>query len=98
MDDFGTGYSSLSYLHRFPLDVLKLDMSFVRGLGSDDRTTQIVHTVVMLARNLGLEVVAEGVDRPEQARTLRLLGCNFAQGFLYSPAVAMGEARRMISF
>jgi len=98
MDDFGTGYSSLSYLHRFPLDVLKLDMSFVRGLGSDDRTTQIVHTVVMLARNLGLEVVAEGVDRPEQARTLRLLGCNFAQGFLYSPAVAMGEARRMFSF
>jgi diguanylate cyclase (GGDEF)-like protein len=98
MDDFGTGYSSLSYLHRFPIDVLKLDMSFVRGLGTDDRTTQIVHTVVMLARNLGLEVVGEGVDRPEQARTLRLLGCNYAQGFLYSPAVPFDEARRMLHF
>jgi diguanylate cyclase (GGDEF)-like protein len=98
MDDFGTGYSSLSYLHRFPLDVLKLDMSFVRGLGVDDRTTQIVHTVVMLARNLGLEVVAEGVDRAEQARTLRLLGCNFAQGFLYSPAVPIAEARKLLHY
>jgi diguanylate cyclase (GGDEF)-like protein/PAS domain S-box-containing protein len=98
MDDFGTGYYSLSYLHRFPLDVLKLDMSFVRGLGTDNRTTQIVHTVVMLARNLGLEVVAEGVDRPEQARTLRLLGCDYAQGYLYSPAVPIDQARLLLQY
>ncbi len=98
MDDFGTGYSSLSYLNRFPLDALKLDMSFVRGLGTDRRTTQIVHTVVMLARNLGLDVIAEGVDREEQARTLRLLGCDYAQGFLYSPAVPIGEASKLLQY
>ena len=82
LDDFGTGYSSLSYLKRFPLDTLKIDRSFVSGLGTGQDDTALVATIVSMAGTLGLEVVAEGVETEEQLRLLRDLGCDRAQGFL----------------
>ncbi len=85
LDDFGTGYSSLAYLHRYPLTVLKIDKSFVDGLGeaADPHAAALVRTVVQLARALGLQTVAEGVERPEQAEALRALGCDLGQGYLF---------------
>ncbi len=84
MDDFGTGYSSLSYLHRFPLDVLKIDRSFVAQMGGDARNSQIVGTILSLARGLQMHVVAEGVESKEQLDALRALGCDAAQGFYFA--------------
>ena len=96
IDDFGTGYSSLSYLHQFPVDTLKIDKSFVGRLDSTAQNTEIVRTIVMLAHNLGMNVVAEGVETADQAQHLKRLGCEFAQGFLYSPPVEVAEATAML--
>jgi EAL domain-containing protein (putative c-di-GMP-specific phosphodiesterase class I) len=82
VDDFGTGYSSLAYLSRFPVDVLKIDRSFVAGLGQRDQSRAIVASIVELGHALDLEVVAEGVETDEQLWLLREVGCDLAQGFL----------------
>lgn len=92
IDDFGTGYSSLSYLRRFPVDVVKIDRSFVAGLGSDSASDAIVAAVVNVAHALGFTVVAEGVETEEQLVALRALRCDCAQGFYWSrpgPAIAL---------
>jgi diguanylate cyclase (GGDEF)-like protein/PAS domain S-box-containing protein len=97
MDDFGTGYSSLSALHRLPLDGLKVDRSFVQAMGQDGRAGQVVASVLALARGLGLEVVAEGIERPDQLAGLRLLGCDAGQGFLFSPAADADALRDLLA-
>jgi diguanylate cyclase (GGDEF)-like protein len=84
IDDFGTGFSSLAYLRRFPVDVLKIDRSFLTGLPHDDKDGAIVRTIIAMARNLELTVVAEGVETHAQLEFLRELGCDEAQGFLLS--------------
>jgi diguanylate cyclase (GGDEF)-like protein/PAS domain S-box-containing protein len=94
LDDFGTGYSSLSYLNRFPIDLLKIDHSFVRGMESNSENAKIVNVIAMLAKTLGLDLVAEGVETPRQAAMIRSLGCDFAQGYLFSrplPAESIDE-------
>jgi EAL domain-containing protein (putative c-di-GMP-specific phosphodiesterase class I) len=93
VDDFGTGYSSMTYLKRFPVDALKVDRSFVDGLGREPEDTAICTAVVSLAHALGLRAVAEGVETPEQLAELRTLGCELAQGYLFGkpePAEAHG--------
>jgi diguanylate cyclase (GGDEF)-like protein len=86
IDDFGTGYSSLSYLHRFPLNYLKIDRSFVSRLTTDNDNA-IVRTISTLARNLGMEVIAEGIETEEQFQQLKILGCEYGQGYLFSRPV-----------
>jgi EAL domain-containing protein (putative c-di-GMP-specific phosphodiesterase class I) len=97
IDDFGTGYSSLSYLHRFPVNTLKVDRSFVNRIGIDDENTEIVKTILTLAKNLGMDVIAEGVETHEQLTHLRKLGCHFAQGYLFSVPVDPEQARLLIA-
>jgi len=84
MDDFGTGYSSLSYLHRFPVDALKIDRSFINRIGVASENAEIVQTIVTLANNLRIDVVAEGVETVDQFNQLRALGCKYGQGYFFS--------------
>ncbi len=89
MDDFGTGYSSLNHLHSFPFDVLKIDRSFVSRMVEGEQAMQIVKTIIELARALGMDVVAEGVETREQHKLLRDLGCRYGQGFLFSRPISV---------
>ncbi|HYK20356.1 MAG TPA: EAL domain-containing protein [Pyrinomonadaceae bacterium] len=96
IDDFGTGYSSLSYLHRFPLNYLKIDRSFVMRLTTDNDNA-IVRTISTLARNLGMEVIAEGIETEEQYQQLKMLGCEYGQGFLFSCPVGSGDVAHLLT-
>jgi diguanylate cyclase (GGDEF)-like protein/PAS domain S-box-containing protein len=97
IDDFGTGYSSLSYLHRFPLDTLKIDRSFISGASDGIDGMEIARTVMPLAKNLSLDVVAEGVETAEQVRLLKSLKCKYGQGFYFSEPVSPQQAELMIT-
>ena len=96
LDDFGTGYSSLSYLVRFRVDTLKIDGSFVSNMDVRGENFEIVRMIVALAHNLGMEVIAEGVETPEQLAQLKTLKCEFAQGYLFSKPVDPDAARALI--
>lgn len=96
IDDFGTGYSSLSYLRRLPVDSLKIDRSFVSGMGDGMEATQIAATIIALAHSLDLSVVAEGVETRGQADILRGLGCDHAQGYLFSRPLPALEVRALL--
>ena len=95
LDDFGTGYSSLSYIHRFPVTALKIDQSFIKRIGGE-QNGEIVRTVVALARNLGLEVVAEGIETVMQLNQLKALGCEQGQGHYFSEPVSGDSATELI--
>ena len=97
MDDFGTGYSSLSYLHRLPIDVIKIDRSFVSGSRSGVEKPEVVRTIITLARDLGMDVVAEGIETAEQLAQLRALGCKYGQGYLFSKPLNGEAAGRLIA-
>ena len=86
IDDFGTGYASLAYLRQLPLDIIKIDPSFVAGLGHDETLTLLTRTVVQVGRDLGLQVIAEGIEQPRQLSALREMGCGYGQGFLAGQA------------
>lgn len=95
MDDFGTGYSSLSYLHQFPFDYIKIDRSFVNRITEDARTEAIVAAIVRLAETLEKQIIAEGIETPEQLATLQRLGCGGGQGYLFSRPVDAASAMRL---
>lgn len=97
LDDFGTGYSTMSYLQRLPLDILKLDNSFVRDLGQSKESESLVKELVSMAKNLGLRTVAEGVETEEQRQFLLSIGCELMQGFLFSAAVPPAVARQWLT-
>jgi EAL domain-containing protein (putative c-di-GMP-specific phosphodiesterase class I) len=97
IDDFGTGYSSLSYLHELPVDELKIDRSFISRIAPGNRDATLVEAIMGMAHALGLDVVAEGVETAEQLEFLADLGCQQAQGYLFSPAVPAGAFRTQVT-
>ncbi len=96
MDDFGTGYSSLSYLRHFPVDVLKIDQSFVKWMGLDEESDTIVKTIIELAHNLHMEVVAEGVETEEHLALLRTMHCDYGQGYLFAKPLDAEAATELL--
>lgn len=96
VDDFGTGYSSLSYLHRFPLTTMKIDRSFISRIGPDGEGSQFVWTILSLARNLGLDVIAEGVETEDQLSYLRMLTCEYGQGYFFAKPLPATEAEKLL--
>jgi EAL domain-containing protein (putative c-di-GMP-specific phosphodiesterase class I) len=98
LDDFGTGYSSLAALHQFPVDALKIDRSFVASItGEDGGSDVIVRSTVALAHSLGLHVIAEGIEDTAQLRRLRMLGCEYGQGFLFSVPRNAKDTQRLLA-
>ena len=97
LDDFGTGYSSLSYLHRFPVDTLKIDRSFVNCIGQPEENLEIIQSIIPLAHNLGMDVIAEGVETEEQLKYLQQLNCDFGQGYFFNRPLPAQEAEKLLS-
>ncbi|HYU31072.1 MAG TPA: bifunctional diguanylate cyclase/phosphodiesterase, partial [Thermoanaerobaculia bacterium] len=97
MDDFGKGYSSLNYLHRFPMDILKIDRSFVSRIEEGSGNLAILEAIVTLAHQLGMEVVAEGIQTAAQVKTIRALGCEYGQGFLFSKPLSASEIDHLLA-
>ncbi|MCA9217091.1 MAG: EAL domain-containing protein, partial [Planctomycetales bacterium] len=95
-DDFGTGYSSLACLHRLPLDLLKVDQSFVSKMLCSAENEAIVNTIIRLAESLNLDVIAEGIESEEEVVQLRALGCNYGQGFYFSKPVTFDGVLKLM--
>ncbi len=96
IDDFGTGYSSLSYLKKFDIDYLKIDQSFVMNLENDPSNLALSEAIVVMAHKLGLKVIAEGVETPEQRDMLHKIGCDYAQGYLFAKPLPAEEFERLL--
>ncbi len=96
IDDFGTGYSSLSYLNKFPADLLKIDKSFVDDMNKDDSSKQYVAAIISIGHIMGLDVIAEGVEEEEQLASLKDIGCDYIQGFIWGRPLPMNEAERLV--
>jgi EAL domain-containing protein (putative c-di-GMP-specific phosphodiesterase class I) len=90
IDDFGTGYSSLSYLHRFPINALKIDRSFINKLSADGENKEVIMSIISLAKSLNFDVIAEGVERDHQLLKIQELSCQYGQGYLFSEPMAQG--------
>ena len=97
IDDFGTGFSSLAYLQQFPIDILKIDRSFVSGIGDAEKSAAIVRTFVQLGKALGLEVIAEGIETQVQWRQLEAAGVDTGQGFLFAQPLAVDSGGRALT-
>ncbi len=97
IDDFGTGYSSLAQLGQFPVDILKIDRSFISAMGDPDGGIDIVRTILELGKALGMEVIAEGVETECDQSTLQTLECPYAQGFLFSRPIPESDVRALLS-
>ncbi|MGH2676498.1 MAG: EAL domain-containing protein, partial [Actinomycetota bacterium] len=97
IDDFGTGFSSLLHLNRFPIDFLKVDRSFVEGLDRDPGAANIVTAVISMAHALGMPTIAEGVETAEQLYTLRRLGCDYAQGYLFARPQVLADVLELLA-
>ena len=97
IDDFGTGYSSLSYLKNFPIDILKLDKSFVDDVGNPSENGALAETIVMLGKNLNLQTIAEGIEQTGQVDALRAFGCQFGQGFYLAQPLTSKEVDTALS-
>lgn len=96
IDDFGTGYSSLSYLHFFPIDTLKIDQTFIRSMSSHEGSMVLVKSIIALARNLNMQLIAEGIETEQEARIVRDLGCEKCQGFWFAKPMPLEEALKFI--
>ncbi len=97
LDDFGAGYSSLSYLKQFPINTLKIDKSFTQDLAKEGNSSEIVYAIIDLAKSLDLTTVAEGVETLEQLEFLKLKGCDYFQGYLFSRAVPSNEFIKLLT-
>ena len=97
MDDFGTGFSSFSYLHRFPMDTLKIDRSFVSNMSRSVKNREIVSTIVMLAHKLGMDIVAEGIETSAEKAFLKALNCEYGQGYFFSKPITATAAKQLLS-
>jgi EAL domain-containing protein (putative c-di-GMP-specific phosphodiesterase class I) len=96
LDDFGTGYSSLSYLLRFPIDILKIDKSFIDEMANSESSTEIVKTIILLGHALKMEVIAEGVETEAQAMQLKAIGCDYIQGYWFSRPVPADDISALL--
>ena len=97
MDDFGTGHSSLSCLHRFPITSVKMDQSFVRRMNRDKTFAALAQTIADLGLNLGLDVVAEGIEEPLQQKRLKAMGCRYGQGYLFARPMNADQATEYLN-
>jgi EAL domain-containing protein (putative c-di-GMP-specific phosphodiesterase class I) len=97
IDDFGTGYSSLSYIHRFPVNALKIDRSFVQKMFANNENMEIIKTIISLAHNLGLDLIVVGLELSEQLSQIKELKCSYGQGFLFSKPMEVATIDNLLA-
>ena len=96
IDDFGTGYSSLSYLHRFPANLLKIDKSFIDKMNTGESSRQYVAAIISIGHVMGFDVISEGVEEPDQLETLKNIGCDYIQGFIWGRPLSAEDAEKLV--